>query len=318
MLLYAADTYPIPLVGYTSSSGTYSINSIPNGSYTVLIDPTCLNLQTSPYAFQYYDDQAEYVNATPITFSTPTTRTLNATLATGASVSGVMSAPGALNAGNVCVIAETTGDVIANYAVTDASGAYDIPNLPADSYKVEFDPTCFDEQGSDFGSNWYNGAATYTAAANETANETLSAGQSITNNAIVALAVTPLSITTSSLPSGSESTTYDSSVGGTRGTGPYVFVASGLPSGLTMIAASGAITGTPTASGTFTVTDASTPPVSSSTSITLSIAQPTPPTTLATSTTYRSASRDGPHDQDQEDHGAQDRNQERQTGYRRG
>lgn len=287
VFVYTANGYLLPTIGDTDSGGSYSIESIPAGSYTVLIDPTCLNLQTSPYAYQYYNDQAEYGNATAVTFSTtPTTFPLNATLAPGASISGVVTAPGALNSGNICVTADTTGDVYANSTVTNANGAYDIPNLPADSYKIEFDPTCSGGQGSDFGPNWYNGAATYTAATSTSS----TAGQSLTGvNASVALVLTPLSITTSSLPGGTESSTYAATVGGTGGTGPYAFVASGLPSGVTMNAASGEITGTPTVSGTFTVgvtvTDASTPPVSSSTSIALSVTQPTPPSTVATTTT---------------------------------
>ena len=63
----------------------------------------------------------------------------------------------------------------------------------------------------------------------------------------------PPDITTTSLPNGTTGTTYTQSVSATGGTGPYSFAVTtgSLPSGLSM-ASSGAITGTPTASGTST------------------------------------------------------------------
>jgi len=65
----------------------------------------------------------------------------------------------------------------------------------------------------------------------------------------------PASLTFSStLPSGTVGAIYSGSVNVSGGTPPYAFsVASGqLPAGLTLTAASGTISGTPTASGTFT------------------------------------------------------------------
>ncbi len=72
-----------------------------------------------------------------------------------------------------------------------------------------------------------------------------------------------LGITTASLPPGTINTAYTASVAGIGGTTPYSWSATGLPAGLTINPVSGQITGTPTASGPFTVavtlTDASTP-----------------------------------------------------------
>ena len=62
----------------------------------------------------------------------------------------------------------------------------------------------------------------------------------------------PLSITTASLPNGQIGAAYTAQVAATGGVPPYTWSASGLPGGLTASAA-GAITGTPTASGSFTV-----------------------------------------------------------------
>jgi hypothetical protein len=63
-----------------------------------------------------------------------------------------------------------------------------------------------------------------------------------------------LAITTSSLPAGTVGTAYTATtLAATGGTPPYTWSASGLPSGLS-ISSAGVISGTPTASGSFSVT----------------------------------------------------------------
>jgi hypothetical protein len=85
-----------------------------------------------------------------------------------------------------------------------------------------------------------------------------------------------LTITTTSLPSGTVSASYNTSVVASGGTTPYTYSASNLPSGLSISSSSGAITGTPapsavgTASATIKVTD-STAPSSQSATAQLSI-----------------------------------------------
>jgi alpha-tubulin suppressor-like RCC1 family protein len=91
--------------------------------------------------------------------------------------------------------------------------------------------------------------------------------------------VSDLAIASASLASGQVGSVYSASLGASGGTAPLSYTATGLPPGLHVNGASGAITGTPTAarsfSATFTVTDA----YGSSTSRTIPIAirpAPTP------------------------------------------
>ena len=75
--------------------------------------------------------------------------------------------------------------------------------------------------------------------------------------------VAPPTITTASLPSGVAGVAYSATVAATGGTTPYTWSATGLPSGLSIDPASGAISGTSNTAGTstvvVTVTDATNP-----------------------------------------------------------
>ncbi len=77
----------------------------------------------------------------------------------------------------------------------------------------------------------------------------------------------PLGITTASLPNGNVGAPYNGVVAATGGTTPYTWTATGLPTGLSIVPGTGAITGTPSAAGAatvnVTVTDASSPTPSS-------------------------------------------------------
>jgi hypothetical protein len=91
---------------------------------------------------------------------------------------------------------------------------------------------------------------------------------------------TPPSITTTSLPDGTVGQSYSGSVAATGGTPPYTWSATGLPAGLTLDPSSGAISGSPTASGTasvmFTVTDAGGQTASATLSLTVAPSTPAP------------------------------------------
>ena len=99
----------------------------------------------------------------------------------------------------------------------------------------------------------------------------------------------PLSVTTTSLPTPTLGAAYSQTVASTGGTGPFQWSVSAgaLPSGLSLSAATGVISGTPDTAGTFTFTvrvqDAgSTPRVATrSYTITMALAKRTPATGTA-------------------------------------
>lgn len=72
-----------------------------------------------------------------------------------------------------------------------------------------------------------------------------------------------LTIATTSLPGATTGSAYSTTVAASGGTKPYAYTASGLPGGLSINSSSGAISGTPTSSGTasvaITVKDSTTP-----------------------------------------------------------
>lgn len=93
--------------------------------------------------------------------------------------------------------------------------------------------------------------------------------------------ITPLTITTSSLPSGQVSASYSATLAATGGTTPYTWslVSGTLPAGLSLNSSSGMISGTPTvtvssASLTFQVADSSNPALTKPVTLSLTIAAP--------------------------------------------
>jgi hypothetical protein len=105
---------------------------------------------------------------------------------------------------------------------------------------------------------------------------------------------TPLTITTSSLPGASAGQAYTATLTASGGTTPYTWRGTSLPSWLTLNASSGALSGTPPAGGSFTisvqVTDSTTPTAKSAsrsftvtvTALSITTASPLPAGTAGT------------------------------------
>lgn len=127
-----------------------------------------------------------------------------------------------------------------------------------------------------------SGAITGTPTAAATSNFTVQVADSAKNTAtkalsiVVGAAVPPLTITTTSIPAGTVGVAYSQTVGATGGTPPYKYALSSPSNdGLTINASTGALTGTPTAAGSFTltavVTDSAAPAQTASQSLALTV-----------------------------------------------
>ena len=148
----------------TASNGTYAMNGLPSGSYTVEFYD-CGN--QGSYVTQWYKGASTQASATPVsvTAGQPTTG-IDAAMAPGGSISGTVtdtaSPPDDL--ANICVNAVPAqgGGPGGAGAVTAADGTYTINNLAPGSYDVQFFGC---QSSSDYLTQWYQGASTQASAA---------------------------------------------------------------------------------------------------------------------------------------------------------
>src|ERR1700674_1378524 len=131
-----------------------------------------------------------------------------------------------------------------------------------------------------------NGPHTLMVTANDTVGNTTSFSATFTVNNVNT--PKPPSITTTSLPSGTQNAAYNATLAATGGTAPYTWsiISGALPAGLTLASSSGAISGTPTGSGTsnFTVQvmDANSLAATKPLALTVSAAPSNPPPSITT------------------------------------
>jgi hypothetical protein len=133
-----------------------------------------------------------------------------------------------------------------------------------------------------FGTPTAVGTTKFTAAIADSSNPSQTKSVSLT----LVVAPTPLVITTSGLPSGTIGSTYTTLLQATGGIAPYAWsITSGsLPAGLSLAAATGIISGTPTTVGTFTFTATTADAGTQTKSVSLSIVIAPVTLTIASST----------------------------------
>ncbi|MGN6868867.1 MAG: carboxypeptidase regulatory-like domain-containing protein [Solirubrobacteraceae bacterium] len=142
----------------TAFDGTYTLGGVTPGGYQVFFRPD--NGQGQDYVYQYYPGRSNAAAAQPVSVTAGlTTSHVDATLATGATVSGKVTdaATGAAVSGvGVYVYTYAGGGpnpVASDYAITDSTGAWSLTGYPTGTYEVEFSP----QYGSNYASQYYNG-----------------------------------------------------------------------------------------------------------------------------------------------------------------
>ncbi|POH74261.1 putative Ig domain-containing protein [Arthrobacter glacialis] len=114
------------------------------------------------------------------------------------------------------------------------------------------------------------------------------ASVSLTSNGTVSIEGQPLMLLAGDLVDASQGESYAAKVASINGTPPYKYSSTGFPNGLVIDALTGAISGTPSESGSFTpmitVTDSSATPLTASKTMPLTVAAEVLPTTPAVTT----------------------------------
>jgi hypothetical protein len=278
---------PTDLWAYEATSttgGAYSVSGIApdaTNGYEIEFDPSCGGTVNSPLAPTFWQNDALVEGDTPVIIDTTNQTMPNATVPVGGTISGTVTEPNGSAAPNVCVYVESSdADVTYVYAYkTGFSGTYSFPGLAATTFDVFYDPGCDGSQSTDFAVQEAGSALSVTPGATSTVSGTLvfSSG---------ALSISPTTAAT-----GTVGSAFSQGFLTSGGLAPFLWSAVNLPAGLSINAATGTVTGTPTTSGDTTATivaaDSSAQGVAISQSVTFVInPAPAPPTTTTTTLPY--------------------------------
>lgn len=159
----------------TDASGEYTVSNLASGSYKVRFSmPFCgfEGCGTLNYVSQYYNDQSSSSAATEVAVLAGSTESgIDAALATGGSIGGVVTDAAHVPIANVEVCAGQVGgslEIFDTCTTTSAAGAYTIGGLESGSYAVAFYPEETCNQGGCVSQNYvaqyYSGASTSATA----------------------------------------------------------------------------------------------------------------------------------------------------------
>ncbi|HTW11080.1 MAG TPA: hypothetical protein VME46_26505 [Acidimicrobiales bacterium] len=272
----------------TGANGHYEMTNLPTTQYLLSFDPTCGGTEQNPApdAIEWWAGEGAPGTATPVNgglLGTASTATAEADIAldTQATISGVVTAPGAFTSAGICVGAYSSAGIPVAFGVTGGGGEFTIGNLPGADYIVYFDPTCtgtpLGVEASDYAPQYYPDVSQVDAP--DAAIVTVGTGGTTalaTESLALASNWSPLAIGTAPLSAGAVGTSYFSYLTAYGGIPGWTWTVSGLPAGLSTFdglpgdscagCGGGVIVGTPTQGGTFaltvTATDASNPPMS--------------------------------------------------------
>ena len=128
----------------TGSDGSYSIDALPTGSYTVGFSGGCGN--AGSYAPQYFNGQPNQGSATPVQLTAGQTTTgIDATMQPGATITGVVTDTGGNKLSDICVGISPVSDQRYGFffdrVAFTKNGSYSVANLTPGLYTVSFE--CF-------------------------------------------------------------------------------------------------------------------------------------------------------------------------------
>ena len=128
----------------TRSDGSYSVDALTTGSYTVSFSGGCGN--AGSFAPQYYNGQTNQGSATPVHLTAGQTTTgIDATMQPGATITGVVTDNGGTKLNDICVGIEPVSGQLYGFFFTRIAftkdGAYTVQNLTPGLYAVSFE--CF-------------------------------------------------------------------------------------------------------------------------------------------------------------------------------
>jgi len=143
MLTDAGDSAPVEGVA-TSSEGTYTINALPAGTYSVqFVGGLCGN--AGSYAPQYYRDQANQGSASRFALAAgQAVKGIDAVMRPGATITGAVTDSTGQSTDGTCVDvypvsdARLIPDTYQGYQVYPSKGKYTLANLAPGLYLVEF------------------------------------------------------------------------------------------------------------------------------------------------------------------------------------
>lgn len=165
------------------ADGSYTIEGLVPGAYTLEFSPA----YGQNYLTQYWNDEPTAAAADTITVAGGDAITgINATLAVGASISGVVTTvetPGVGLAGASALAVDSTGNYVGS-ATTDAEGSYSIVGLAPATYRIQFQAPYGDSHAEQFWKNvpTFDKATPLTVAAGSVVtdiNATLTQGATI-------------------------------------------------------------------------------------------------------------------------------------------
>ena len=285
------------ITGTSSASGTFnftitatdSLGATGSRAYSVVVNtaisvaPASLPNTTQGVAYSQTVTASGGTGVPTYTLSVgvlPTGLSLNAS--TGA-ITGTASAAGTFNFTITATDAVGATGSQAYSIVVAASLAVNPASFPATTQGVAYSQTITATGGTGASTfavtvgalptglslNAATGAISGTPSAAGTFNFTITATDSVgaTGNRAYSVVINaPLAVTPASLPAGSLGSAYSQTIAATGGTGAATFAvtAGALPTGLSLNGSSGAITGTPSAGGTFNFTITATDTVSAS------------------------------------------------------